>query len=112
MLGHQLDRMIQVPRFKDEEPSQLLLSLSIRPIRHGPFPILETQSGGVPSAIETFTANNMTVSPKLVVIGEEFLHRGFPLTLRHGLPVDRTEVGHADVFHSDFCFGFISSCLD
>ena len=63
VLRHQLDGVVQVPGFEHEDSAQLLFRLGIRAIGDGHLVVLPSQGGRVPSALERFPANKVTLLP-------------------------------------------------
>jgi hypothetical protein len=92
MLRHQLDGVVQVPGFEDEEAGQLLFGLRVGTISDRDFSALKPQRSGGLSALEPFSPNDVPVFPKQLVVGEELFHGGFPFAFGHCFPIYRTQV--------------------
>src|SRR5579863_2422674 len=57
VLGHQLDRLVQISSFENEKAGQLLLGLSVRAVGHDDLSVLEPQRGCIASVLKSLAAD-------------------------------------------------------
>src|SRR5262249_54957722 len=99
VLGHQVDRVVEVLGLKDQDSAQLLLGLSVGAVGDQHFSALEPQCGGVSRGLQRIPARKVTVLPKHVVVRETLVNKSIPLAFGHPFPLLRIHVPKTDVFH-------------
>src|SRR5262252_5797914 len=99
MLGHQLDRVIQVLGLEDQDATQLLLGLRVGTVGNHHLSAVKPQGGSVLRRLKRLPARKVSVLAKDVVVTEARVHESVQLALGHRLPLFWVHVAKADVFH-------------
>ena len=72
VFGHDLDGVIQVAGFEDEDAADLFLRFRVRAVGDGNLAVRPSQGCGGFRALQGFTAREVPIRPQLVVVGEAF----------------------------------------
>src|ERR1700735_1847910 len=99
MLGNQLNRVIQISRFKHQNSTQLLLGFRVRTVCHYNLSVLPRHGHRRVGGLKSFAGGKMTVLPQFVVIAKTLVHHGVALALRHFFELVRLVISQTDVFH-------------
>src|SRR5579871_6705689 len=105
MFRHQLNRVIQIPRFEEKDSTDLLFRLRIRPVGNGHLAILPPQSGRVPMAIQRLTTNEIAVLPQHIIVFKAFVHHRVSFLFGQSSKLILIVISKANVFHKFSVFG-------
>src|ERR1700757_1331679 len=99
MLRHELYSMIQVPRLKDENATELFLGFHIGTVRSCDFAVLPIQGQGGFRRLKRFSASKMPVGAKMVVVFKTCVEHRLLLAFGHAFMFAFVVVSQTDVFH-------------
>src|ERR1700722_7472117 len=99
MLRHELYSLIHVPRFKDENATELFLGLRIGTVGSCHFAVFPIQGQGSFLRLKRFSTSPVPVGAKMVVVFKAFVEHGVSLALSHAIKFVFIVVSQTDVFH-------------
>src|ERR1700722_17576273 len=105
MLRHELYSMIHVPRFKDENATELLLGLRIGTVGSCHFAVFPIQGQGSFLRLKCFSTSPVPIGAKMVVVFKASVEHGVSLAFRHALKFVFVVVSQTDVFHCSSPYG-------
>src|SRR5271163_930170 len=98
-LGDELNRVIQISRFKHLNSAQLLLRFRVRTVRHGNLSVLPNHGHRRVRGLKRFLREQMSVLPQFVVVAKTLVKHGVALALGHVFELAGLEIAQTDVFH-------------
>src|SRR6516225_8634215 len=99
MLGNQLDSVLEVPGFQEENAAQLLLGLGVRSVGYDHLAIAVADGCSIPRPLKCFATQKMPPTAKLVIIRETPIQEGFAFAFGHAVPVGLIKESQTDEPH-------------
>jgi hypothetical protein len=87
VLRHELDRVIQIVGFQDQDAAELLLGFGVGAVGHRDFAILPTQRDGRRGILQRFAAREVPALAEHVVVREALLHHRVALSVSQRFPL-------------------------